>query len=918
MRGGHRSRKADPGSIRSASPKPLNHTRRWRRWLRNPKGVSFRCVKSLDSFGSLAPLGVWSRAPAFFRLAKLEEDGIGRVSRLPFSVKILLEGLLRNEDGFAVTRDHVAALAAYDPAGPGEIEIPFKPARVLLQDFTGVPCLADLAAMRSAAARVGADPARINPAIPVDLVVDHSIQVGACCSAQAHEVNERREFGRNRERYEFLKWGRRVFENFRVVPPASGICHQINLEYLAKVVRDDGGVAFPDTVVGADSHTTMINGVGVLGWGVGGIEAEAAMLGQPLPMLAPAVVGVKFVGRMNEGVTATDLVLTLTEVLRRKGVVGTFVEFFGNGLPWIPVPDRATMANMAPEYGATVGFFPVDRRTLDYLRATGRPSASVDLVERYCRAQGLFRTDDTPDPVFGDTLEVDLGAVEPCLAGPHRPHERVPLRGANVRWPKPESDQPPAAAGLCDGAVVIAAIASCTATGNPSMMIAAGLLARNAVKKGLSVKPWVKTSLAPGSKVVTRYLEKAGLMSSLEALGFYVVGYGCTTCIGNSGPFLGTVEDVVRERDLSVVAVLSGNRNFEGRIHPLVKASYLASPPLVVAYAIAGTMCADLASGPLGTGADGRPVSLRDIWPTDAEIAQVAAASVRPEMFEREYEGIEDGNADWNAIGCSGGTVYGWRDASTFVVEPPFFADFSSRGRPVAPIEGARVLVMAGDGVTTDQISPAGDIDADSPAGRYLLDAGVAREDFNSYGSRRGNDRVMARGTFANVRFRNGLAAGTEGWYTTHFPTGQVVSIFEASERYRKAGTPLLVVAGKDYGMGSSRDWAAKGPMLLGVKAVIAESFERIHRSNLVGMGVLPLQFLPGEGVAALGFSGRESFTIHIDDRIWPKAKVGVSAHKEDGSTIEFETICRVDTPVEIEYFKNGGVMQTVLRKLLG
>jgi aconitate hydratase len=875
-------------------------------------------VNSLNSFGSLAGLDVQAGTLRYFRLEALEEAGLGRVSRLPFSIKILLEGLLRNEDGFGVTRDHIVALAAYDPAAPGEVEVPFKPARVLLQDFTGVPSVVDLAAMRESLARLGGDPARVNPAIPVDLVIDHSVEVHACCSPGALRLNALREFERNRERYELLRWAKEAFANFRVIPPAGGICHQVNLEHLARVVREEDGVVFPDTVVGADSHTTMVNGIGVLGWGVGGIEAEAAMLGQPLPIPAPSVVGVRISGRLREGVTAADLALTMTEVLRKKGVVGRFVEFFGAGLSALSVPDRATIANMVPEYGATAGFFPVDRRTLEYLRQTGRPPELVDLVERYCRAQGLFRTDDTPDPLFSETLTFDLASVEPSIAGPKRPQDRLALRDVAASWRKAMPTAVARARNMPDhGSIVIAAITSCTNTGNPSSMIAAGLLARNAVGRGLSVKPWVKTSLAPGSKVVTRYLEKAGLMPHLEALGFYVVGYGCTTCIGNSGPLCPDVEREVKRRDLSVAAVLSGNRNFEGRIHPLVRAGYLASPPLVIAYSLAGGMDLDLSSEPLGAGSDGRPVFLREIWPSDAEVRETVASCVEKEMFESEYARIEEENEQWNSIRGAGGTVFEWKDGSTYVVEPPFFAGFSEGMSGVKPIEGARVLVLAGNGVTTDHISPAGDIDQTSPAGVFLAAAGVERGDFNSYGSRRGNDRVMTRGTFANVRFENRLAPGKEGWFTTFLPTGEVTSIFDAAQRYREAGTPLLVLAGRGYGMGSSRDWAAKGPALLGVRAVIAESFERIHRSNLVGMGILPLEFLPGQGVEVLGLSGRETFSIKVDERIAPRAAVRVSARADDGKLTGFDTTCRIDTPVEVEYFRNGGVMHTVLRKLL-
>ncbi len=887
--------------------------------------------------------------------------------RLPFSIRVLLEAVARHEDGELITREDVLALAAYDPARPPRLEIAFRPARVLLQDFTGVPCLVDLAAMRSAVRRLGGDPQRIDPQIPVDLVVDHSVQVDIFASERALDENARLEFERNRERYEFLHWGQRAFQNLRVVPPASGICHQVNLEYLATVVRRSPAgptagsgsdpaadrvlglaepaagaaeLAFPDTLVGTDSHTPMINGLGVLGWGVGGIEAEAVMLGQPLYMLAPAVVGVRLTGRLPEGATATDLVLTLTDLLRRQGVVGKFVEFYGPGLSSMTVPDRATIANMAPEYGATVGYFPVDHQTLAYLRSTGRPEELVDLVERYCRAQGLFRTDETPDPEFSDRLELDLSTVSGCLAGPKRPQDRVALvdvqagfrralsapreeRGfavpaerladrATVRFPGGS------AAAIGHGAVVIAAITSCTNTSNPTVMLAAGLLARNAVAAGLTVKPWVKTSLAPGSKVVTDYLHEAGLTRYLEQLGFHTVGYGCTTCIGNSGPLPEHVARAVDDGNLIAAAVLSGNRNFEGRINSKTQANYLASPPLVVAYALAGTADIDLTREPLGLGATGQPVFLRDIWPSDEEIQRLVAATVNAGMFARRYEGIERSNEEWNRIPAGDEAIYRWRPESTYIQEPPYFDNLSMDPIPVAPIVGARVLVMAGDSVTTDHISPAGTIATESPAGEYLRAQGVDVIDFNTYGSRRGNDRVMTRGTFANIRFRNQLAPGTEGGWTRHHPSGEITSIFEAARRYRAAGIPTIVLAGRDYGMGSSRDWAAKGTALLGARAVIARSFERIHRSNLVGMGVLPLQFREGESASSLSLTGDEVFTIHLGDDVQPGQRVAVEARLPGGSPIRFDTVLRLDTPIDLRYYRHGGILPAVLRGFLG
>ena len=899
-------------------------------------------LKPGDVLGARAVLNTGSGHADYYRLRKLEEDGLGAVSRLPFSIKVLLEALLRECDGYVVTQDDVANLAAWDARSSLPVELPFKPARVIMQDFTGVPAVVDLAAMRSAMARLGGDPQRINPIVPVDLVIDHSVQVDVFGSPVALARNAEIEFERNRERYEFLRWGQQAFANFRVVPPASGIVHQVNLEYLARVVhtRPEGDriLAYPDSLVGTDSHTTMINGLGVVGWGVGGIEAEAVMLGQPIYMLSPEVVGFRLTGQLAEGVTATDLVLTVTQMLRRKGVVGKFVEFYGPGLSTMSLPDRATIANMAPEYGATMGFFPVDAETLRYLGRTGRPEDLVALVERYTQEQGLFRTDDTPDPQFSDTLELELAEVQPSLAGPKRPQDRVPLarmqqafrealralvdqRGYALPEAALERKVSIAIDGsreqIGHGAVVIAAITSCTNTSNPSVMLGAGLLARKAVERGLKVKPYVKTSMAPGSKVVTDYLNQAGLTPYLEQLGFYTVGYGCTTCIGNSGPLPELVVAAITSGDLVVAGVLSGNRNFEGRIHPYVKANYLASPPLVVAYALAGRADINMADEPLGIGSDGEPVYLKDIWPSHAEIAAEMERALSPNHFKKEYEGIESGNERWNAIPVSAGSLYAWDPESTYIQEPPFFVGLTPEVQPINPIQGARVLVKVGDSLTTDHISPAGSIAKDSPAGRYLIGLGVEPQDFNSYGSRRGNDRVMTRGTFANIRLKNQLAPGTEGGWTTYLPTGQVMSIYEASQNYQAAGTPLLVLAGSEYGTGSSRDWAAKGTFLLGVKAVLAESYERIHRSNLVGMGVLPLQFKAGENAEALGLTGHEIYTIYVDDGLQPRQEVHVDVTDAGGNTRTIVTACRVDTPVEVDYYRNGGILQTVLRNFL-
>jgi aconitate hydratase len=898
-----------------------------------------------DSFGARATLETDSDSMTYYRLAALEEQGIGTISTLPFSIKVLLESVLRNNNGFEISDDDVANLAQWSPGNSAGREMPFKPARVILQDFTGVPSLVDLAALRSAMQRMGSDPQHIQPLIPVDLVIDHSVQVDSFGSTDALQINARMEFSRNRERYEFLRWGQKAFQNFRVVPPATGIVHQVNLEYLATVVqtRKVGGetVVFPDTLVGTDSHTTMINGLGVVGWGVGGIEAEAVILGQPIYMVTPDVIGFKLTNRLPEGATATDLVLIVTQMLRARGVVDKFVEFYGEGLSGLSLPDRATLANMAPEYGATMGFFPVDAETLRYLRYTGRSPELVRLVEQYTQAQGLFRTDDMRAPVFTDTLELDMSTVEPSLAGPKRPQDRIPLKMMKQTFHR-DLEAPTAKRGFAldqaalnsrgsvklgtnghqveigHGAVVIAAITSCTNTSNPSVMVAAGLLAKKAVEHGLSVPPYVKTSLAPGSKVVTAYLEESGLLPYLERLGFFVVGYGCTTCIGNSGPLSEPVARAVEEHDLVAAAVLSGNRNFEGRINPYVRANYLASPPLVVAYAIAGTVDIDLANEPLGHTSNGDPVYLRDLWPTQREIADTIASSVKPEMFKKQYSNVYNGNDTWNAIPVGDSDVYHWSPDSTYIQEPPFFMDLAPEPEPLADIRGARVLALLGDSVTTDHISPAGPIAVNSPAGKYLIEHGVEPKDFNAYGTRRGNDRVMVRGTFANIRLKNRLAPGTEGGITIHLPDGEQMPIFDAAERYKTEGTPLIILAGKEYGTGSSRDWAAKGVRLLGVRAVIAQSFERIHRSNLVGMGVLPLQFKNGDDVESLGLTGREMFDIEgINDDIRPEQQVTVWARGGDGTVKTFEAVCRLDTPVEVNYYKNGGILQTVLRDML-
>jgi aconitate hydratase len=982
-------------------------------------------AQTTNPFGAEAVLSSKLGDVKYFSLKRLTELGIGHVDQLPYSIKVLLESCLRNTDNFEVTEEDVRNLAAWHAPKPKPVELPFKPARVILQDFTGVPAVVDLAAMRSAMKRAGGDPQMINPLVPVDLVIDHSVQVDEFGTAAALGHNVRREFERNMERYEFLKWGQKAFRNFRVVPPATGIVHQVNLEYLAKVVMVRDGVALFDSLVGTDSHTTMINGLGVVGWGVGGIEAEACMLGQPIYMVTPQVVGFRLNGRLPEGATATDLVLTVTQILRSHGVVEKFVEFFGDGLAAMSVADRATIANMAPEYGATVGYFPVDEQTLTYLRLTGRSPEQVDLVERYCKEQGLWRQKKT-EPQYTEILSLDLASIVPSVAGPRRPQDRVELRSVKQnfrsalvdvfkkevgesatprldRWSAeapvaqmraaaveslekvPTHPQPgitalagggapktAEAGGLEDereaatiehlkgdhrddaayvpmedqwvklthGDVTIASITSCTNTSNPSVMIAAGLLAKKAVEHGLSVKPYVKTSLSPGSRVVTDYFEKAGLNEYLDKLGFQTTGYGCMTCIGNSGPLPDAIAKAVEDKDLVVASVLSGNRNFEGRINPHVKANYLASPPLVVAYAIAGTVDANLMDEPLAKNDKGEPVFLRDIWPTQQEVNDTIAAALSPEMFQTQYSHATQGSPEWNAIPVKGGELFDWDEASTYIHEPPFFKDLAPDPKPIQPIRGARVMAMVGDSVTTDHISPAGSIKKDSPAGRYLMERGVTPLDFNSYGSRRGNDRVMTRGTFANIRLRNQLAPGTEGGVTTYLgpaplphdkvPTaaagpaasgdpdvGKVMSIYDAAMKYQAQGVPLIVLAGKDYGMGSSRDWAAKGTALLGVRAVIAESYERIHRSNLVGMGVLPLQFQRGQNRSSLGLTGVGVFEIEIDDHLTPLQEVTVRARYAEGDPVEFTCVCRIDTPVEIEYFRNGGILHTVLRNIL-
>ncbi|MGD8458239.1 MAG: aconitate hydratase AcnA [Anaerolineales bacterium] len=880
-----------------------------------------------NALGTKTRIKTKSGEVSIYRLEQLEKEGVGEISKLPYSIRVLLEALLRAVDDVIVKAEEVIKLANWDPAVADPQEIAFKPARVLLQDFTGVPAIVDLAALRSAMERLGGDPTRINPVIPVDLVIDHSIQVDKFGSLGALLFNTEREFERNRERYEFLHWGQRAFDNFRVVPPSNGIVHQVNLEYLAQVVQtrpmNGETVAFPDTLVGTDSHTTMINGLGVVGWGVGGIEAEAAMLGQPVYILTPEVVGFRFMGVLPEGSTATDLVLTATQMLREKGVVGKFVEYYGPGVSQLSLADRATLANMSPEYGATMGFFPVDEITLDYLRHTGRSADLIDLVERYTKEQMLFRTDGAPDPTYSETLELDLSTVEPSLAGPKRPQDRIPLKEMKTAFKTHlkesyHKETPVKKNGnLTDGAVVIAAITSCTNTSNPSVMVAAGLMAKKAVEKGLRVPSHVKTSLAPGSKVVTRYLEELGLLPDLEKLGYHVVGYGCTSCIGNSGPLPEDIASKIKEEDLVVAAVLSGNRNFEGRVHPLTKVNYLASPPLVVAYALAGRVDIDLSKDPIGYDGDNKPVTLKDIWPHPDEIRDAIERGVTSDLYTEEYANIFKGDDAWNQISSASSELYPWDESSTYIQEPPFFLDLSAEVPPLTSIKGARVLALLGESVTTDHISPAGAIPPNSPTEAYLFDQGVERRDFNSFGSRRGNHEVMMRGTFGNIRLRNQLVPGSEGGVTVHHPSGERMSLYEAAMRYQAEDTPLIVLAGKEYGTGSSRDWAAKGTLLLGIKAVIAESYERIHRSNLVGMGVLPLTFLPGENAKSIGLTGKEIYDIEgIDDSLSPGQTLNVTATGENGKHLTFKVITRIDSPVEVAYYKNGGVLHAVLREM--
>lgn len=880
-----------------------------------------------DTLKTKRSLNVNGATYHYYSLPEADKTGLGDSSRLPFSLKILLENLLRHEDGRIVTQDDIKAVYHWLKHPYPDREIAYSPARVLMQDFTGVPAVVDLAAMRDAMVKLGGDPQKINPLTPVDLVIDHSVQVDEFGKAAAFQDNVQLEMERNLERYAFLRWGQQAFKHFRVVPPGTGICHQVNLEYLAKAIwsQEVHGemLAYPDTLVGTDSHTTMINGLGVLGWGVGGIEAEAVMLGQSISMLIPEVIGCKLTGKLREGVTATDLVLTITQILRQKGVVGKFVEFYGNGLAELPLANRATVANMAPEYGATCGFFPIDEQTLEYMRLTGRDEQTVALVKAYTQAQGMWRSSDSPDPVFTDIVELDLASVEPSLAGPKRPQDRVTLTSMTGAFDKSlgEDAKPAAQTGvseeMTDGAVVIAAITSCTNTSNPSVLMAAGLLAKKALEKGLKTKPWVKTSLAPGSKVVTDYLAKTGLQSHLDELGFNLVGYGCTTCIGNSGPLAEPIQQAITQKNLVVCSVLSGNRNFEGRVHPLTKANWLASPPLVVAFALAGTVRIDMTKEPLGKDEHGQPVFLKDIWPSDAEVA-AEVNKINGDMFNKEYADVFSGDDAWRSIPVSGGATYQWDPKSTYVQNPPYFKDLTMTPKPVADIRAARVLALLGDSITTDHISPAGNIKADSPAGLYLKSHGVTPKDFNSYGARRGNHEVMMRGTFANIRIRNEMVPGVEGGITRFLPTDEVVSIYDAAMRYQQQRTSLVIVAGKEYGSGSSRDWAAKGPCLQGVKAVLVESFERIHRSNLIGMGILPLQFAEGVTRKTLQLDGTESFDIIGLDKLAPGAKVEVTITRSSGQQEKITTLCRIDTQNELEYFKNGGILPYVLRNLVG
>ncbi|WP_307894543.1 aconitate hydratase AcnA [Bacillus swezeyi] len=897
-------------------------------------------VAKKDAFQSRKSFTVQGKTYSYYSLKALEDQGIGKVSKLPYSIKVLLESVLRQVDGRVITEEHVKNLAKWGTAELEDLDVPFKPSRVILQDFTGVPAVVDLASLRKAMDSVGGDPDKINPEIPVDLVIDHSVQVDKAGTEDALTINMDLEFERNAERYKFLSWAKKAFNNYQAVPPATGIVHQVNLEYLANVVHaveEDGEiVTYPDTLVGTDSHTTMINGIGVLGWGVGGIEAEAGMLGQPSYFPVPEVIGAKLVGKLPNGTTATDLALKVTQVLREKGVVGKFVEFFGPGVAELPLADRATIANMAPEYGATCGFFPVDGEALEYMRLTGRDEEQIAVVEEYCRQNGLFYTPDQQDPVFTDVVEIDLSAVEANLSGPKRPQDLIPLTDMKETFHKhlasPAGNQGFGAdaaeadkeikftlengeeAVMKTGAIAIAAITSCTNTSNPYVLIGAGLVAKKAVELGLKVPNYVKTSLAPGSKVVTGYLVNSGLLPYMRDLGFNIVGYGCTTCIGNSGPLAPEIEKAVAENDLLITSVLSGNRNFEGRIHPLVKGNYLASPPLVVAYALAGTVDIDLKNEPIGVDKDGQNVYFSDIWPTMDEINSVVKQTVTPELFRKEYERVFDDNERWNAIETTDEALYKWDEESTYIQNPPFFENLSVEPGTVEPLKGLRVVGKFGDSVTTDHISPAGAIGKDTPAGKYLQEKGVSPRDFNSYGSRRGNHEVMMRGTFANIRIKNQIAPGTEGGYTTYWPTGEVMSIYDACMKYKEEGTGLIVVAGKDYGMGSSRDWAAKGTNLLGIKTVIAESFERIHRSNLVLMGVLPLQFKEGENAETLGLTGKETIEVDVNETVRPRDLVQVRAIAEDGTVKSFEAVVRFDSEVEIDYYRHGGILQMVLR----